>query len=100
MPVPTVVKRSSSWAADLVRPVPLAAVGVLAVNDHLLKGSGLLPGAVTGKLSDFAGLFFFPLLLAAIARGPSRAARGRDIEDSRSLAAAVGLVAAVGFAAV
>jgi len=39
---------------------------LLAVNDHLLKGAGLLPGAVTGKLSDAAGLFFFPLLLAAL----------------------------------
>jgi hypothetical protein len=102
MPVSSLVKRSSSpsWAADLVHPVPLAAVGLLALNDHFLKGSGLLPGAVTGKLSDFAGLFFFPLLLAAIARGLSRAVRGRDIADRRSLAAAVAVATAVGFAAV
>lgn len=39
---------------------------MLAVNDHLLKGAGVLPGWLTGKLSDFAGLFFFPLLLVAL----------------------------------
>jgi hypothetical protein len=38
------------------------------VNDHVLKGSGLLPAAVTGKLSDVAGLFFFPVLCASLVR--------------------------------
>ena len=46
---------------------PLAALVVLVVNDHWLKG-GLLPGAVTGKLSDFAGLLYFPLFVTAAAR--------------------------------
>lgn len=50
----------------LVRPWPILSLVVLAVNDHLLKGSGLLPGLVTGKLSDFAGLLFFPLLLVTL----------------------------------
>lgn len=100
MTVPSSVKRTVSWASDLAHPLPLAAVGVLALNDHLLKGSGLLPGAVTGKLSDVAGLFFFPLLCAAIARGLSLALRGRDIGDRRSLAAAAALATALGFAAV
>lgn len=52
-------------ATEFIHPLPLAALGLLAVNDHLLKGAGLLPGVVTGKLSDFTGLFFFPLLLTA-----------------------------------
>lgn len=47
-------------------PLPLAAVALLAINDHWLKGGGIAPGWLTGKLSDFAGLFFFPLFLAAI----------------------------------
>jgi hypothetical protein len=51
------------------RPLPLAAVALLLLNDHWLKGSGLLPGAVTGKLSDVAGLFFFPVLCFAVTRG-------------------------------
>jgi hypothetical protein len=51
----------------LARPLPLAAVLVLVLNDHVLKGAGILPGWLTGKLSDVAGLFFFPVLLATSA---------------------------------
>lgn len=56
----------------LVTPVWLAALVVLALNDHLLKGSGLLPGAITGKLSDFAGMIVAPVLLAAVLRVRTR----------------------------
>ncbi len=45
----------------LLDPIALLAVGVLLLNDHVLKAQ--LPGFVTGKLSDLAGLVFFPLLL-------------------------------------
>ncbi len=52
------------WPADgLLHPVALAAIAVLAINDHILKDA--YPGLVTGKLSDLAGLIFFPLLLQA-----------------------------------
>jgi hypothetical protein len=50
----------------LVRPWPVVALVVLAANDHVLKGAGLLPTWLTGKLSDFAGLLFFPLLLVTL----------------------------------
>jgi hypothetical protein len=53
-------------AGELLAPIPLAALVLLAVNDHLLKGSGALPGWMTGKLSDLAGLLFFPLLCTAL----------------------------------
>lgn len=53
-------------AGEMLHPAPLAAVVVLALNDHVLKGAGVLPGWLTGKLSDFAGYFFFPLLLTAL----------------------------------
>lgn len=46
----------------LSQPQSLAAIGLLLLNDHILKDR--FPGPVTGKLSDFAGLAFFPLLLA------------------------------------
>jgi hypothetical protein len=46
----------------------------MVVNDHFLKGSGLLPGLVTGKISDFAFLFFAPIVLAALFRARSLAA--------------------------
>lgn len=61
------IKSSSLPVSEFVHPAPLAALALLALNDHVLKGSGILPGAVTGKLSDFAGLVFFPLLLTALA---------------------------------
>ena len=77
---------SRSWADDLCHPLPIAAVLVLTLNDHVLKGSGLLPGWLTGKLSDFAGLFFFPLLLAALARGAARLAGRGEITRRRALA--------------
>jgi hypothetical protein len=56
----------------LVHPVAIAALVLLVVNDHLLKG--LYPGWVTGKLSDFAGMVVAPLVLVALAQalGPRR----------------------------
>lgn len=39
---------------------------LLLVNDHVLKGAGLLPGWLTGKLSDFAGLVVAPVLVVAL----------------------------------
>lgn len=50
----------------LLTPTWLAALAVLGVNDHLLKGAGVLPGVVTGKLSDIAGMIVAPALLAAL----------------------------------
>ncbi len=47
--------------APLLHPVSLASMALLGLNDHVLKG--LFPGLITGKLSDFAGLVFFPLVL-------------------------------------
>lgn len=40
----------------------MISIVVLVVNDHLLKQT--FPGAITGKLSDFSGLYFFPFLIA------------------------------------
>lgn len=45
---------------------PLLAVLLLGLNDHVFKA--LLHTWWTGKLSDFAGLFYFPLLLTALCR--------------------------------
>ena len=52
--------------ALFTRALPVAAMVLVALNDHVLKGSGLLPGWLTGKLSDFAGLYFAPLLVAEL----------------------------------
>lgn len=48
--------------------MPLAALLVLLVNDHVLKswaGGAGVDAAIAGKLSDLGGLLFFPLLLTA-----------------------------------
>jgi hypothetical protein len=64
----------------LGHPISLALIGLLLVNDHLLKP--LAPSVLTGKASDFAGLFFFPYLLAAflslVERAISRLWGGRS----------------------
>jgi hypothetical protein len=51
---------------EFVHPVPLTALALLVLNDHLLKGGDQLPIWLTGKLSDLAGVVFFPLLLTAL----------------------------------
>jgi hypothetical protein len=50
--------------AQLTSPIFIASVAVLALNDHVFKGSG--PGVVTGKISDFAGLFVVAALLGVL----------------------------------
>jgi len=64
------VKRSPFFA-----PAPLLAVAVLAVNDHALKDR--FHNAVTGKLTDLALCFFFPLLLSVLLRPLIRGDRAR-----------------------
>ena len=48
----------------MLHPVILIAVAILLTNDQLLKAAW--PGPVTGKLSDIAGLVFFPALIVAV----------------------------------
>jgi hypothetical protein len=50
---------------ELIAPWPLAALALLALNDHVLKHAWPQPW-ITGKLSDFAGLFVFPLVLTSL----------------------------------
>lgn len=46
----------------LQHPATWISIAVLLINDHILKN--LSPSFLTGKLSDFAGLFFFPFIVA------------------------------------
>ena len=48
----------------LLHPLVLAAIAVLVVNDQVLKAAA--PGPLTWKLSDVAGLVFFPLFIVAV----------------------------------
>jgi hypothetical protein len=66
----------------LLDPIVVGAIFVLLANDHWWKDRW--PGLVTGKVSDVAGLVFFPLLAQALVEvahgwagawpGPSRRA--------------------------
>lgn len=49
----------------LLHPVLVVSAVALVVNDQYLKS--VWPGPITGKLSDFAGLIVFPVLLASLA---------------------------------
>ena len=88
-----IVPRDGAAPADaLLHPATLLALGLLVLNDHVLKAA--YPGAVTGKLSDLAGLAFFPIMLVGAWelvlamtgrwRGPRK----------RALAVAIGVTAA------
>ena len=77
----------------LLHPTAVLAVVVLVINDHLLKP--LAPGLLSGKLSDFAGLLFFPLLLASVVEVAALVVR-RPPPDRRSLA--LGAIVATGLA--
>ena len=75
----------------------LASIAVLVMNDHVLKG--WMPGWLTGHLSDFAGLVFFPLLLQSLIElGAS--AGGRYREPSNRLLVGCVLVTAFVFCSV
>lgn len=86
----------------LLHPLALGAVALLLVNDHVLKA--IAPGLLTGKLSDIAGLVFFPLLLVAATeavasgfgrwRGPSRVAVVAAVATTALAFAAVKLLPA------
>jgi hypothetical protein len=75
----------------LLHPVALTAVALLLLNDHLMKP--MLPGLLTGKLSDIAGLFAAPLVAVAAIELAS-AARGRRASPNAGwLVGIAGLIA-------
>lgn len=83
---------------DLCHPLPIGMAAVVALNDHLLKAAW--PGWVTGKLSDVAGLAFFPVLLVALADVCASGALSRDEGLRRRAAWAATLLTGVAFSAV
>jgi len=63
------------WDLEPLRhPLWWCALVVLVVNDRLLKGGGIVPSWLTGKLSDFAFLIVAPVLVAVLLpkRWPAR----------------------------
>lgn len=61
-------------ARALLHPAWIGSLVVLALNDHLWKGGDLLPAALTGKLSDVAGLIVAPVVLAVLLQTRGRRA--------------------------
>jgi hypothetical protein len=57
---------SSCSRGGVGHPIWVIALLLLVLNDHVLKGAGLFPGWLTGKLSDFAGLVVAPVLLTTL----------------------------------
>jgi hypothetical protein len=55
---------SQPLATPLTSPLFLFALGLLLLNDFFLKPT--FSNAVTGKVSDFSGLFLFPLFFASL----------------------------------
>jgi hypothetical protein len=86
-------------ARELCHPLVVAAVSVLVINDHLLKGAGPLPAVITGKLSDVAGLFFFPILLVVLGRACWVGASRRPF-PRRAAAWSATVATCAGFAAI
>lgn len=82
-----------AWSPQLALLHPLFwfGLGALLLNDHVLKHAGVLPGAVTGKLSDFAGLVVAPAVLAALSA--LAGARSRRVWMASHLAVGLGFAA-------
>ena len=63
--VMTIKPVKEGWP-PLVHPFSLFAIVLMGLNDHTFKYA--YPSYLTGKLSDFMGLVFFPLLLEYLLR--------------------------------
>lgn len=82
----------------LLHPIALTAIAVLVLNDHVLKQAW--PGFITGKLSDVAGMVFFPLFLQGLCEIAQAWARPGAWRPSRRVLVAAAIATAVVFAAV
>lgn len=71
-----------------LHPLPIVAAATVAINDAVLKTTW--PGTITGKLSDVAGLFIFPIILVCVTELVRRAVhRPWSISDAGIVAACV-----------
>lgn len=97
--VPTAASESRRYIGDLlVQPVILGSLAVLLLNDHIAKPRW--PSELTGKLSDVAGLVFFPLLLVSLCEaGLWMLRRDRWMLSRRTLLVAIAITA-LGFVAI
>jgi hypothetical protein len=88
-------KRPRIPGDGLLHPLPIVSMGVLALNDHVLKAA--YGTWWTGKLSDVAGLAFFPLVLQGLWE-VGRQLVGRPSRPSRRVLVGAALASAAVFA--
>jgi len=81
----------------LLHPVALSCLGLMVLNDQVLKWA--CRGVLTGKLSDVAGLVFFPLLLVSVWEWSAWLA-GRPPHAPRAVVWGAVVFTASGFAAI
>lgn len=90
--------RSEVVAGDgLMHPWAIVALVLLILNDHVFKAA--YPGPFTGKISDFAGLLFFPLAVQAAVELAAQVF-GRDATRNQRVLFVAIAVTGVAFAAV
>jgi hypothetical protein len=63
--------------AAVLHPGTIGSLAILILNDHL--GKARWPGLVTGKLSDIAGLIFFPIILLGVSSMATDWRRGSSV---------------------
>jgi hypothetical protein len=80
---------SQSLLLAFRHPFILLSIAVPLFNDHLLKA--FIPSWATGKISDFAGLFFFPFLVGVL----FQACKPQKVPSHQALLAGFFLTAAV-----
>jgi hypothetical protein len=85
---PSALRVALAW---LAHPVSVAGIGLLLLNDHVLKAE--YGTWLTGKLSDVAGLVFAPALLAVVVAVLAPTARPRTVATASC--ATVGLAFAL-----
>lgn len=91
--------RSGRHLGDLLlHPLAIAALVVLILNDHVAKDRW--PSDLTGKVSDVAGLVFFPLLLVSAAEAARWIIDRNHWETGRGALVVAIAVTAVGFTAI
>jgi hypothetical protein len=90
---PRMTPSLSGLPRAFAHPLYWVALALLLLNDHVLKGAGIAPAWLTGKLSDFAGLIVAPPVLAAALLGLFGARRSVLIAVAAPLAVGLGFAA-------
>lgn len=82
--------------ASLCHPLALASLALLLFNDHYLKQAW--PSALSGKLSDLAGVFLTPLVLFAAYELARPATLRADPRRENRVLGCLAIATAIGFA--